>query len=149
MSNVTCLDGGLFPEPARQPNGDTSRGRGFGEEILRRTLKDRQLAAIARGQHPLSVALRGPLPLHPAARRDGDRTADGSPRCGSCRYRRHHNPGHARSHPKCLAYPTPRSRATPDGERIWTEFPRVTNGEGTDVAYWWPACIDYLEKGDR
>jgi hypothetical protein len=140
VGNVVCLDGGLFPEPAR-PVAEPQERRTPGQ--IRR---DRQIAAVQRGQHPLSVALRGPMPLHHDAARD--LRASSGPTCGTCVYRKTYNPGHARSHPKCLAHPRPRTVRGHDGvERIATEFPRVSNGPGTDVAAAWPACIDYLEKG--
>lgn len=116
---VICLDGGLFPEPERDIPPPDERTPG-------QRRRDRQLAALRRGQHPLSLAL-GPLPLHPQARRDDDRTDDGTPRCGGCRHRAQHNPGHARPYPKCRFG---------DGRRI-------TNGEGSDVASWFPACTSY------
>lgn len=85
----------------------------------------RQMAALTRGQHPLSLALRTPLPLHTDAAPAGDIRAEGL-RCGTCRFREllgHHD----RSHPKCRA-----------GGDV-----RVTHGAGTDVRAWWPACHDY------
>ncbi|WBB94244.1 hypothetical protein [Verrucosispora sp. WMMC514] len=85
----------------------------------------RQAAAIAAGWHPLGLALGRHLRLHPDAPRSDDRTTPG-PRCGSCWYREvlgHHN----RSYGKCTVE---------DGARI-------SNGAGTDVRRWWPACRDY------
>lgn len=142
MGDVVYLDvfgdGGLFP---LRPEDRRTASRDERTPGQRR--RDRQQAAVERGQHPLSVALRGPLPL--LAVEDGAER----PTCGTCLFRKPYNPGHARSFPKCLAHPTPRHYTGPDGaERIWTEFPRVSNGEGTDVLARWPACIDYLRKPD-
>lgn len=131
-------DGGLFPQPPRT-NGGRNRGPGFAEHVKTR-LSDRQAAAVERGQHPLSVALRSPLPLLDVG--DAER-----PTCGTCLFRRHYNPGHARSYAKCLAYPQIRHMPAPGGgEHTWTDYPRVTNGEGTDIRSWWPACPDYQPK---
>lgn len=108
--------GGLFPdlEPVPTPVDDRT------PEQRRR---DRQLDAIRDGQHPLSVALHFPIDLHPDARRDGDRTEDGSPRCGTCVRRVQRI--RAKAYPKCAL------------------SGRASGGPGTDVAAWWPACRDY------
>lgn len=87
----------------------------------------RQAQAIAGRTHPLALALRAHVPLHPdaALERDGEGL-----RCVDCRFRQtlaHHN----RTYGKCTQ---------DDGARI-------TNGAGTDVRGWWPACRDF-ELGD-
>ena len=105
-----------LPEPAEVLSGDR-----------RRTL--RQADAIARGRHPLELALGSPLRLHAEAAPADDRTAPGL-RCGTCRFREllgYHDHKHA----KCLFSST---------DRRW---PRVTHGAATDVRAWWPACRDY------
>jgi hypothetical protein len=130
---------GLFPEPEHTvprppPREEDTRTRG-------QRMRDRHLALIARGFHPL-----GP-PLHPDARRDGDRAEDGTPRCGSCAFRetlRHHD----YSFPKCTAGAVIRKVSWPDGSvHAIPEYPRVTAGPGSDVAAWWPACRDYYRPG--
>lgn len=81
----------------------------------------RQQEAIQHNQHPLAVALRITLPLLPDV---PTRT------CGECRHRTLVG-GHARDFPKCWW--------SPDGKA----HPRITNGPGTDVRNWWPACRDF------
>jgi hypothetical protein len=138
-ADVICLDGGLFPEPARAaaqvPAPRDHRGR-----AQRR--QERQAAAIELGQHPLSVALGISIPLTPAVRDGVDLVR---PSCGDCALRQPLSGGN-RSFPKCTARPVERSRVD-EGGRTWTwhEYPRATHGEGTDVRAWWPACTDYLE----
>lgn len=103
----------------------------------RRTL--RQAAAIARGEHPLSLAVAG-VRMHP----DADRTAakdnaNGRPlRCGTCVFREH-RPGGNRAWPKC----TVGMPKHPNGQPAFLDGPRVSRGAGTDVRSWWPACTDY------
>lgn len=102
----------------------------------------RQLAAISNGLHPLGLTLAGrQLLLHPDAPRDRD--APG-PRCGDCRFRRlfeHHN----RTYPKCTHGATTTTRPTYDGKGTYqhTEYPRASNGAGTDIRAWWAACSDH------
>lgn len=96
----------------------------------------RQALCLAHGQHPLTAALRNPIPLHPDAPPAADRAAPG-PRCGGCRFRQAFG-GAARTYPKCT-YGGRRARA---GVR----YPRRTSGPGTDVAAWWPACADYQPR---
>ncbi|HVK23396.1 MAG TPA: hypothetical protein VM677_18735 [Actinokineospora sp.] len=98
----------------------------------------RQAVAIAHGKHPLSVALRAPIPLHADAAPGDDRDASGL-RCGSCVHRRAFG-GHSRSYVKCAIGPM---RGRHD-----TTYPRVTNGPGTDVAAWFPACHDHHTEVD-
>jgi hypothetical protein len=95
----------------------------------RRTL--RQADALARGRHPLELALGFPLGLHAQAAPADDRTAPGL-RCRTCRFREvlTHNDGRF---PKCLYAATEKQQ------------PRVTRGAATDVRAWWPACRDYQE----
>jgi hypothetical protein len=108
------------PEPAQQDlrtDGERRRAR--------------HLAAMRRGQHPLSVALRYPIRLHAEAAPPEDRDAPGL-RCGDCRFRRL-LPYHNRTYAKCCY-------GDPPGER-------VTHGSGTDTPAWWPACREF-ELGD-
>lgn len=93
----------------------------------------RQAQQVAAGVHPLTGG-----PLHPLASRHRDRTA---PRtdpftCGSCIFRSV-LPYHDRSYPKCLFGMENPTDQTPG------RAPRVTNGAGSDVRAWWPACPDY------
>lgn len=102
--------------------------------------RNRQVAAVAHGQHPLSAALRYAIRLHPEAAPLDDRRAPGR-RCGSCRWRQttgYHN----RTYPKCW-YPEdePAERYEVLGP------PRASHGPGTDVKRHWPACEDH-EYGD-
>jgi hypothetical protein len=116
------------PEPAGKLTGDARR-------------RQRQDEAIRGGFHPLGVALRQPIRLHPDAPRDGDPNAPG-PRCGSCWYRRAIR-GNSRSYPKCvhgLENPTDTAAAA---------APRITHGAGTDVRAAWPACSDYSAGDPR
>lgn len=94
----------------------------------RRTL--RQAAALARGVHPLALALGWRIRLHPDAAPADDRKAPGL-RCGTCRFREVLG-YHSRSYPKC-AHGAP---GTGDG-------PRMSHGAATDVRGWWPACTDH------
>ncbi|MGH3377909.1 MAG: hypothetical protein ACRDP6_24565 [Actinoallomurus sp.] len=99
----------------------------------RRTV--RQADALARGLHPLGLALKigRYLAVHAEAAPSEDRTAPGR-RCGNCRFRR--NLAHqSTTHPKCVF------GSNGDGA------PRATHGAGTDVRGWWPACRDH-EPGD-
>lgn len=114
--------GGIAPEPL--PADPKTRGQ------IR--LK-RQGEALAAGWHPLSLTSAPGLRLHADAAPAGDRAAPGL-RCGTCRMRVLQS-GHARAFPKCL-YPDPDVR--PRGG-----WPRDTNGDGTDVRAWWPACPGY------
>jgi hypothetical protein len=147
---------GLFDEPERVGVPDAAgRPEGMTEGEWRRA---RHAAAIVRGQHPLSVALGTPLPLHPEAAREFGPPSDGTPRCGSCDHRER-MPGGNRSFPKCLAgaYVTRHApthwekragtRIGPDGLVAETRYPRATHGAGTDVRRDWPACVDYYRAG--
>lgn len=94
----------------------------------------RQEQAMANGVHPLGLALRHSIRIHPDAPRD--RAATG-PRCGTCWYRRLITTNGNRDWPKCTY-----------GAENWTDsqpgvLPRVSHGPGTDVRRWWPACVDY------
>lgn len=128
------VEEGLFDAPTPVALPKETAG-----EVRRR----RQLRAISLGQHPLSVALGMPLGLHRAARRDDDQVTPGTPRCGGCALRQtvaHHD----YTYPKCRADSVPRSMTQPDGRTYtWNEYPRATNGPGTDVKRWWPACVDF------
>lgn len=108
------MDTGDAPEP-RKLSADRKR-----------TL--RQMAALERGMHPLSL-LGAPLPLHPEAPDPHDREAPG-PRCGTCRFRAPVAGEHARSFPKCCY-------------EISGTQPYVTHGAGSDCRAWWGACIRY------
>lgn len=94
----------------------------------RRTLL--QAEAIRRGYHPLGVALRIYLPLHPDAPRGEDRKAPG-PRCGSCVHRVIPLREVAGTYPKC---------------NFGGDLRRATGGPGTDCRAWWPACHSYQAK---
>lgn len=135
-------DGGLFPGPTPLPAVVDDRTDGQRQ-------RDRQLAAIRAGMHPLSLVPGvGPIALHPDARRDGDRDDRSVPRCGGCQHRRTINGGCARSFPKCLAGAVPHIR-TIDGRRhSWETHPRRTNGGGSDIPAWFPACVDYTPRGE-
>lgn len=91
----------------------------------------RQDEAVAHGQHPLSVALRVSIRLHP------DAGTDGGPTCGGCRWRDPHNGGHASSYPKCWL---------PD---VLGKHSRISHGPGTDVKKAWPACADHEARAER
>lgn len=104
----------------------------------RRTL--RQAAAIARGQHPLSLVITG-IRVHPdadpARTATKDNTADRPLRCGTCLHREH-----VRSFPKCvIAAPT-----YPNGNPAHEHAPRFSHGGSTDVRSWWPACTDHAPR---
>ncbi|MEU8278191.1 hypothetical protein ACFYOK_37510 [Microbispora bryophytorum] len=98
-------------------------------EGVRRT--KRQAALLAAGQHPLSVVLPRPLPLHPEAAPYDDRQAEGR-RCGNCAFRTRlsHRAGR---YAKC---------AFGDGAR-------ASHGAATDVRAWWSACADHEWKEAR
>jgi hypothetical protein len=90
----------------------------------------RQAEAIRRGYHPLGVALRTNIPLHPAAPRGVDRKAPGL-RCGSCVHRVVPMREVAGAYPKCA---------------FGGDWRRASGGPGTDCRAWWPACHDYRPK---
>ena len=112
----------LFELPAAVP-AEKPLGRD-----ARRTL--RQAEAIRRGYHPLGVALRTYLPLHPDAPRGEDRKAPG-PRCGSCVHRVIPLRDVAGTYPKC---------------NYGGDWRHATGGPGTDCRAWWPACHHYTPK---
>ncbi|HEY3483364.1 MAG TPA: DUF6011 domain-containing protein, partial [Streptomyces sp.] len=87
----------------------------------------RQVAAIRLGYHPLGVALRTNLPLHPDAPRGDDRTTPG-PRCGSCVHRVIPLREVAGTYPKC---------------NYGGDWRHATGGPATDCRAWWPACHHY------
>lgn len=122
----------LFPvsAPAEAAGGPTPGER----------RRQRQAAAVARGLHPLSVALRYAIRLHPDAGPLEDPAAAGR-RCGTCRWRQTHT-HHDRTYPKCL-YP----EDEPADRWELLGPPRYTRGPGTDVKAAWPACVDH-EYGD-
>jgi hypothetical protein len=97
---------------------------------------------VAAGQHPLVASLRYPIRLHSDAARSLD-PADGGPRCGGCVHRRvetHHDT----SYPKCYVDPIPREHVDERGKTWrWNDYPRITNGVGTDVRMYWPACTSW------
>jgi hypothetical protein len=133
---VTAPDG-LFPEPEHD-GLDPAELEAMRPAERRRI---RLLEAMTRGQHPLGVALRSPIRLHDNAVRTLE-AGDGGPRCGGCRFRTPmtHN---AKSYPKCAYGPQERRRV--DGAAVyrWKDYPRSTNGEGTDIRAYWPACAQY------
>ena len=100
------------PEPAEKISADR-----------RRTI--RQAEALARGVHPLALAVGWRIRLHPDAAPANDPKSDGL-RCGGCRFRQVIG-YHSRSYPKCR-----------HGDGV-----RESHGAGTDVRAWWPACTDY------
>lgn len=91
-----------------------------------RRRRERQADALAHGLHPLTAAVRTAIRLHPAAAPTDDRTAAGR-RCGGCQHRQLSPVRHARPYPKCA----------------FDSWSRATNGPGTDVRAWWPACTDH------
>lgn len=96
--------------------------------------RQRQTEAMQHGQHPLAVALRIPIRIHPDAPTNPlDRTTPGL-RCGTCAHRELHNGGTAQDFPKCFL-PGPGA-----------SHPRITGGPGTDVRAWWPACPAHQPK---
>jgi hypothetical protein len=116
----------LFP---LEPRHERPRVSGDARRILR------QEQAMLHGQHPLAVALKTSIPLHPDAPADPlDRNADGA-RCGGCRFRGPHNAGTAHTFTKCWWQP---SKPGPK--------PRISRGAGTDIRAWWPACTDYAPR---
>lgn len=106
---------GLFPYPPPAP--PTTSGE---------RLREAQTAAVRHGQHPLAVARKQALPLHPFAQRS--LTATLGPRCGDCTHRRH-VPGGSRAFPKCVR-----------DDPVWR-----SHGGGSDVRASWPACSGYEE----
>lgn len=84
----------------------------------------RQAQAVAAGVHPLRLVGIA-VTMHPDADRNAS-SADGPNlplRCGTCAHR-----GENMYHfPKCR----------------FGGSTRVTNGDGTTVRAWWPACTDY------
>lgn len=152
MTAVDIEPLGLFPEPEHAGPMPLPEDATAGERR-----RARQAAAIARGHHPLSVALRAPLPLHPLASRDVGDPRDGTPRCGTCDHRERMATG-ASVHAKCTAGAFESSRPVyrgetgahvrPDGRVAVTVYPRRTHGPGTDVQRGFPACVDYYRAGD-
>ncbi|GAB3156411.1 hypothetical protein GCM10027258_62810 [Amycolatopsis stemonae] len=119
------MTGALFdlpdaPDPAPAP-AKVSRD-------VRRT--QRQAEAIRAGYHPLGVALRTHIPLHPDAPRGDDRKAPG-PRCGSCVHRVVPVREVAGRYPKC---------------NYGGDWRFASGGPGTDCRAWWPACHRYQPK---
>lgn len=90
----------------------------------------REAAAVARGYHPLGVALRINIPLHADAAPYDDRRAPGL-RCGTCVHRVVPLRDVAGRYPKC---------------NFGGDWRRATGGPGTDVRAFWPACHDYRPK---
>lgn len=117
--NETLFD--VEPTPPPPPAEKLSAER-------RRTI--RQAEALARGRHPLGLALGCTIRLHDEAAPADDRTAPGR-RCGNCKFRELFG-YHTRSYAKCAVGYTERRG-----------YPRITHGAGTDVRAWWPACRDH------
>jgi hypothetical protein len=95
----------------------------------RRTL--RRLETLAAGFHPITK-----LALHPQAASFEDRSAPGR-RCGNCKFRgglNHHN----KNWPKCW---NPGSLGADEVDVLG--YPYITNGAGTDVPAWMPACREH------
>jgi hypothetical protein len=102
----------------------------------------RQHEAITQGAHPLGLALRRPIALHPEAVRSLD-PALGGPRCGGCRFRVTLKP-HDRAYPKCTQGAVEHTRVDEAGKTYrWHTYPRVSSGLGTDVRAYWPACAQF------
>lgn len=99
----------------------------------------RQHEAIAAGLHPLSMALDTKIRLLPYS-------ADGPLTCGDCRFRKlfsHHN----RAYPKCTWGSVSRKKIGILGDPYTaTEYPRLSNGAGTDIRAFWPACTEFQPK---
>jgi hypothetical protein len=113
-----------LPPPAKKLSADRRRTQ-------------RQAEAIESGVHPLSLATRSHIPLHPDA---PPRRGEPGKTCGDCKMRQKLS-YHRRSYAKCvLGY-----QATDAGQP--SPPPRVSHGAGTDVRAWWPACKDF-EWGD-
>lgn len=85
----------------------------------------RQSAAIANGQHPLSLRF-GHMPLHDEA--DPHPDVEGR-KCGNCVFRRHWG---AHGYPKCM----------------FGGGARLTHGAATDCRAWWPGCRDHRYESE-
>ena len=118
MADLTLFD--MDPETPREPKVKLSADR-------RRTL--RQMAALERGRHPLSLLYSHPLALHPDAPGPHDREAPG-PRCGTCQFRTSATSNGWHSFPKC-------------GFEVSGTQPYVTFSAASDCRAWWPACLRY------
>lgn len=111
---------GYEPPPAEGLSADQRRTR-------------RQAADIAAGRHPLTG---GPLHLYASRNRDATAPKDDPFTCGSCWFRQV-LPYHGGRYPKCL-FGVENRTDTAAGKA-----PRLTDGAGSDVRAWWPACPDY------
>lgn len=116
MSEAALFD--MDPESPAGPEPKLSAGR-------RRTL--RQMAALERGRHPLSLLHSVPLALHAEAPDPHDRSAAG-PRCGTCLFRAPATSNGWHSFPKC-------------DREIGGTKPYVTFSAASDCRAWWPACL--------
>lgn len=94
----------------------------------------RQAEVLARGQHPLVLALGKHLPLADDAAPVDDVTAPGR-RCGNCWFRSAYRRRNG-SYPKCWF-------STDHAGEFPQEYERITHGPGTDVRGWWPGCRDH------
>ena len=99
------------------------------------SLRDRQAAKIAAGEHPLSRV--GEVPqlvlLAPA----------GTGTCGTCvhKMRPHHQ---QRRYPKCAAG----AFRVPAGDGYREVWPRAAHSEASDLRSWWPSCTAYESRED-
>ena len=108
-------------------------------------LRRRQAARIASGLHPLSMngaiirLLDGPRPL------DKGQAGHAGPykSCGDCVFRQA-IPGGNRDFPKCVfgARTVTRTWGGPQ-TYVYTERPRASHSESSDVRAWWPACVNF------
>jgi hypothetical protein len=120
MSELALFD--MERTPAPEPAVKLSADR-------RRTI--RQLQALERRRHPLSLLHSVPLALHPDAPDPRDRDAPG-PRCGSCLFREPAS-GWA-TFPKCV-------------REISGIKPFVTASAASDCRAWWPGCQHWTSRG--
>jgi hypothetical protein len=112
-----------LPDLKRAPTPEVHRASLSQQQ--RRTL--RQYDALMDGQHPLSIPLGAPLPLHSDAAPADDPQGAGL-RCGGCVFRQLVG-REGRSHPKCARPGMP-----------------VTHGPSTDCRAWWPGCLHHQPK---
>lgn len=105
----------------------------------------RQAAQIAAGLHPLSL-LGPPIRLHPDASRTAtkENAAARPTRCGTCQWRAYVGGGN-RAFPKCLLG----APLYDNGNVNTSRAPRASHGPATDVAAWWPGCVDWAPAERR
>lgn len=130
--------------PGADPHGEHA----FDVEPYRRDVPsawqrraERQLRRFALGFHPVGLAHKVTLKVHPQAAPADDREAPGL-RCGTCVFRTILD-YRKKQYPKCMgpghAY---------EGHRDPQD--RLTvRGKGIDVPAWWPACTDYQQAPEE